>query len=581
MKHRRGVAVSAAGLAVLCALSSGAAPPPQAASKSAVMTALEQELERSVGAFGAQKPPAYYIGYSVTDVQRAEVQGSNGALLESQEQRARFLQVQVRVGNYKMDNTRKVGGREMPDFGGAGPLPIDDDVPVLRRAIWLATDREYRQASEAYLRVETAREVKVESQEAQADDFSKEKPQVSAAPAATFQLDRKPWEERVRLYTRLFREAPAVLNSISTFTATAITEYQANSEGTRLQFGNVRYRLELFVQGKASDGMDINRYANFDWTGASPPPDEKAVLATVKQLIKETEELGKAPLVEPFAGPAILTGRAAAVFFHEVFGHRAEGHRQKDINEGQTFARKVNEQVMPEFISVISDPTLKKVGSSELLGNYPFDDEGVPAQKVTLVDKGVLKGFLMSRSPLVGFPNSNGHGRRQVGMAPVARQSNLLIVNEDSKRRLPYAELRKRLVEEIKKQGKQFGLLIDDIAGGFTFTGRGLPQAFQVLPLVVYKVYADGRPDELVRGVDIVGTPLVSLTKIAATGDTPEVFNGYCGAESGSVPVAAVSPPILITEMEIQKKETSTDKPPILPHPLHDPPAAAGKGGRP
>jgi predicted Zn-dependent protease len=197
---------------------------------------------------------------------------------------------------------------------------------------------------------------------------------------------------------------------------------------------------------------------------------------------------------------------------------------------------------------------------------------------VTLVDKGVLKNFLMSRAPLVGFPTSNGHGRRQVGLAPVARQSNLLIVNEDPKRRLPFAELKKKLMEEIKRQGKPFGLLIDDIAGGFTFTGRGLPQAFQVLPLVVYRVYADGRPDELVRGVDIVGTPLVSLKKIEATGDTPEVFNGYCGAESGSVPVSAVSPPILITEMEIQKKETSTDKPPILPHPLHDP---QGKGGRP
>jgi predicted Zn-dependent protease len=125
-------------------------------------------------------------------------------------------------------------------------------------------------------------------------------------------------------------------------------------------------------------------------------------------------------------------------------------------------------------------------------------------------------------------------------------------------------------IEEIKKQGKTFGLLIDDIAGGFTFTGRGQPQAFQVEPLVVYKVYADGRPDELVRGVDIVGTPLLSLTKIVATGDTTEVFNGYCGAESGSVPVSASAPPMLITEMEVQKKGSSTDRPPVLPPPAHD-----------
>ena len=292
-----------------------------------------------------------------------------------------------------------------------------------------------------------------------------------------------------------------------------------------------------------------------------------SILAQARQLLKEVTELRRAPLVEPFAGPAMFSGRAAAVFFHEVFGHRAEGHRQKDINEGQTFARKVNEQILPDFISITDDPTRRRQGSIELLGNYPFDDEGVAAQKVSLVENGVLRNFLLSRSPLTGFPNSNGHGRRQVGFQPVSRQGNLII---SSKKTVTNAQLRAALIAEIKKQNKPFGLLIDDLEGGFTFTGRGLPQAFQMLPLVVYRVYADGRPDELVRGVDVAGTPLVSLTKIIATGDTPEVFNGFCGAESGSVPVSAVSPAILIAELEIQKKETSTDKPPILPHPLHE-----------
>jgi len=173
----------------------------------------------------------------------------------------------------------------------------------------------------------------------------------------------------------------------------------------------------------------------------------------------------------------------------------------------------------------------------------------------------------MSRSALVGFPHSNGHGRRQLGATPVSRQGNLIV---QSSKTMSNAQLRAKLIELIKAQGKSFGLLIDDIAGGFTFTGRGQPQAFQVQPLVVYKVFADGRTDELVRGVDIVGTPLAALTKIVATGDTPEVFNGYCGAESGSVPVAAASPAILISELEVQKKESSTDRPPILPPPAHD-----------
>jgi len=225
----------------------------------------------------------------------------------------------------------------------------------------------------------------------------------------------------------------------------------------------------------------------------------------------------------------------------------------------------------------VDDTTMRKLGSQDLLGYYEFDDEGVAAQRVTLVDHGVLKGFEMSRSPLLGFPKSNGHGRRQLGAKPVSRQGNLIV---QSTKTATDAQLRTKLIELIKAQNKEFGLLIDDIAGGFTFTGRGQPQAFQVLPLVVYKVFADGRPDELVRGVDIVGTPLAALTKIVATGDTLQVFNGYCGAESGSVPVAAAAPAILTSELEVQKKESKTDRPPILPAPALDPDHKSENGGR-
>ena len=533
-----------------------------------VLTAMEAELERSMGVLRRADPPAYFISYAVTDQTRVEVMGSNGALLASQETKSRYLQGQVHAGSPELDDTRKVGRREEFPFAGAVAVPIEDDVPVLRRMIWLQTDREYREAAEALMQIRTGKEVKAETAETQAPDFSVEKAQSYFAPRVTFQIDRKPWEERVRAYTALFRQSAAVLNSIVTFSALAENDVQANSEGTRLEFGRTRYRLELQVQGKSEDGMDINRYANFDWADAAGAPADAAVTAQIQQLIRETQQLRGAPVVEPFAGPVMLTGRAAAVFFHEVFGHRAEGHRQKDVNEGQTFAKKVGEQILPAFLSIDDDPTMKRVGQQDLLGYYPYDDEGVPARRVPLVENGVLRNFLMSRSPLVGFPNSNGHGRRQLGYDPVARQANLIV---RSTKTMTNAQLRQALVAEITRQGKPFGLLIDDIAGGFTNTSRGMPQAFQVQPLVVFKVYADGRADEIVRGVDIGGTPLVSLTKIAATGDTPEVFNGYCGAESGWVPVSAVAPALLITEMEVQKKETATDKPPILPHPSHDP----------
>jgi TldD protein len=551
-----------------------AAPPDTQAKRSPLLAALQAELDRSMKTLGTLDPPAYFLGYTVTDSQRINVSGSNGALLSSDEARNRWLEVSVRTGSYNLDNSHKVGERQMPSGGPGTSAPIDDDADVLRRAIWLETDKQYRAASEALIKIKTGKEVKVETAEGRAPDFSREEPHNYIGAPASIALDRKPWEEKVRAYTREFRASTAIINSIVTFTAQAQNVFQVTSEGTQLQFGQIRYRLELFIQGKAPDGMDIDRYYNFDWVNPSEAPDDKAVYVAEATMRKELEGLVAAPINDPTVGPALLTGRAAAVFFHEVFGHRAEGHRQKDVTEGQTFSKKVGEQILPDFLSITDDTTMKKLGGQDLLGYYQFDDEGVPSQRVMLVDHGVLKNFEMSRSPLVGFPRSNGHGRRQLGAIPVSRQGNLIV---QSSKTVTNAQLRANLIGLIKAQGKSYGLLIDDIAGGFTFTGRGQPQAFQVLPLVVYKVFADGRPDELVRGVDIVGTPLAALTKIVATGDTPEVFNGYCGAESGSVPVSAASPAILTSELEVQKKESSTDRPPILPPPAHDVIKAGGQ----
>ena len=583
--NRSSAAVLAASVAMIlgAAVQPGATfagPPdtPAVARPSPLIGAMQTELERSFKVLGGQDPRAYFIGYTITDTQRAEVSGSNGALLSSSEGRNRWLQVSVRTGTYTLDNTHKVGEQRMASGGPGTAIPVDNDEQVVRRAIWLETDGQYRNAAEALIKIRSSKEVKADTAEGRAPDFSHEQPHKSIEPEVSFTLDRKPWEEKVRAYTKTFRESQDILNSIVTFSALAQNAYLVNTEGTQLQSGQIRYRLELFIQGKAADGMNIERYYNFDWVDPKDAPSDKEVATASATLRKEMEGLVKAPLNEPSVGPALLTGRAAAVFFHEVFGHRAEGHRQKDISEGQTFAKKVGEPILPDFLSIVDDPTEKKEGHEDLLGYYRFDDEGVSTHEVVLVDHGVLKNFEMSRSPLADFPHSNGHGRRQLGATPVSRQGNLIV---RSNKAVTNTQLRAELIELVKAQNKQYGLLIDDIAGGFTFTGRGQPQAFQVQPLVVYKVFADGRPDELVRGVDIVGTPLAALTKIIATGDTAEVFNGYCGAESGSVPVSAVAPAILTSELEVQKKQADTDAPPILPPPAHDPQAvqSAGKTG--
>lgn len=220
---------------------------------------------------------------------------------------------------------------------------------------------------------------------------------------------------------------------------------------------------------------------------------------------------------------------------------------------------------MPNFMSVIDDPTRTTVGKTSLVGCYKYDDEGVPAQKVELVQDGVLKGFLMGRSPISGFVASNGHGRSSAGANPVARQSNLIV---DSSKRVPYAKLRAMLIQEARAQRKPYGLIIDELAGGFTLTHTSTPQSYVLLPLRVIKVYADGKPDELTRGVNIVGTPLTSLEKILCAGKDDDTFNGRCGAESGWVPVSATGPSLLLKTIELEKEYKSQDQPPVLPAPI-------------
>src|SRR6202522_2563476 len=436
-----GITILAAAFATLAAARPARAPLP------AVLTAMQDELDRSMAAMSKGDPADYFVSYTVADREYSEVSGSNGALLTSGETRARWLEVQTRVGTYQLDDTHKLADRQ-PSWTSPGTsVVVDDDIPVLRREIWLETNRQYRAAGEALIKVRTSQQVQVQTAEGNAPDFSREKPHVSIGPRIEIKVDRKPWEERVRKYTAQFSKSTELLNSIATFTALSMNQYQVNTEGTQLAFGQVHYRLELYVQSKAPDGMDINRYANFDWLNPKDAPDDQTVFARIQVMIAETEALDKAPLVDPYAGPAMLTGRAAAVFFHEVFGHRAEGFRQKDINEGQTFTKKIGEPILPEFISVKDDPTQQRLGSQMLLGYYPYDDEGVPSENVKLVEHGVLKTFEMSRSPLVNIPQSNGHGRRQLGFVPVARQGNLIV---SSSKAVSNDQLRQQLIDLVK-----------------------------------------------------------------------------------------------------------------------------------
>ena len=343
----------------------------------------------------------------------------------------------------------------------------------------------------------------------------------------------------------------------------AETRWLVTSEGTEIQTSQPHYRLFLVALTKADDGEELPRYESFYATALEGLPNDAAVAATVAHMIADLQALRAAPLVDPYTGPAILSGSAAGVFFHEVFGHRIEGHRQKDEEEGQTFKKKIGQAILPPALSVFFDPAVGRYHGFELAGSYRYDNQGVRARRVPVVEKGVFRNFLLSRSPIEGFERSNGHGRKQPGFAVVARQSNLLL---ESDAPVSSADLKRLLLERVRAEGKPFGLRFADIQGGFTLTGRTIPNAFNVLPILVYKVHPDGR-EELVRGVDIIGTPLAALTQVVTASDALGVFNGTCGAESGGVRVGAASPELLFAQIEVQRKSKSQERRPILPPP--------------
>jgi TldD protein len=536
-----------------------------------LLDAMTGELHRAFTSLGKSGPgaaagddkqlPPYFVSYSVADASAVSIRAQFGALADSSSERERVADVQIRLGDPKLDNTH---GTHRSTGVHSFQLPLGDDATALRRALWLGTNAGYGTALDNYLRVKTEAQVRAKEEDT-SPDFSQETPQTSIVkPAPPVVVDRAGWEQRVRGLSKIFREYPDVYQNIVMLTVQNETDYYVSSEGSKVVSPHQAARLVVFAVTRADDGMDLYRARTFEAETVAGLPAQPELEAAMRELGKSLEALRKAPVTEPFNGPAILSGRAAAVFFHEVLGHRLEGQRQRGDEEGQTFTKELNKEVLPTFLSVADDPTVTKFGSTWLSGTYDYDDEGEKARRVDLIQDGVLKTFLMSRLPIASFAESNGHGRAQTGRMPTGRQGNLIVT---STKQVPEAELRKELVEEVKKQNKPYGLYFEDISSGFAVTQRSSPQAFSVVPLVVWRVYADGRPDELVRGVSIVGTPLAAMKKILVTGDKSEVFNGECGAESGTIPVSAVAPAMLLSEMETQRQQQGTARPPILPIP--------------
>jgi len=529
-----------------------------------LMTIMQQELNRAMSSLSKADPAPYFISYETTEEYSSIIIASNGALVGTISRHDRSADITVRLGNRELDNTH---GENRFNAVASASLPLEDKADAIQRVLWLNTDRMYKKASQAFLEVKTNTKVHADEEDSSAD-FSVEKPQVFIGKAVLPpSFDQHEWEEKIRHYSAIFSKYPEIENSTVMLMVSAPTRYFVSTEGARIVTSRPLIRILALGSALADDGMELARSETFDGSSFDKLASEQVITAKIEKIADDLKKLRKANVVEPFNGPALLSGRAAAVFFHEVVGHRLEGQRQRGENEGQTFTKRVNQAVLPPFLSVEDDPTVSNIGGIELSGKYDFDEEGQKSERTELISNGILKQFLMSRMPVKGFLHSNGHGRAQSGLMPVGRQGNLIVHSSKS---VPDSELRQRLIRTIREQKKPYGLYFEDIAGGFTLTMRNMPQAFQIMPLMVWKVYPDGRPDELVRGVDIIGTPLNALNRIILTGQKVDVFNGECGAESGSIPVSAAAPAMLFSEIEVQKVAQGHQRPPLLPPPGFD-----------
>ena len=538
------------------------------AEREAVVDAMRAELERSMAKlrFRDYEPP-YFIAYRLEERISESVTGKYGSIVTDNDSRGRTAHVEVRVGDYSFDNFANVENESfrLDEYIADRQVPLDAATAGIRGTLWLLSDEAYKKAISDYL-TKKGGAVYATDDKTAVPSFSKEQPVRHRGEAKPLRFDRDAWTAVVEEVTADILDNPEIMDSSMEVSGDRTVRYLVNSEGTEIVDEHTIYSIQVTAWARADDGMLLENGRSFYARDAGRLPDEATIAREVDQMVTDLIALKNAPTIDPYTGPAILAPEASGVLFHETVGHRLEGERQRDEEEGRTFKGRVGKQVIPPFLSVYDDPTLSDHEDVQLNGFYLYDDEGVAATRAELVDDGVLRGFLKSRTPIEDSLHSNGHGRAQGDRDPIARMANLVIEAAPEKS-VPYAELKARLLEEVRRQNKPFGLIIKDITGGSTNTSGYGYQAFKGSPRMLYKVDPATGEETLVRGVELVGTPLTSINKIVAASEETGVFNGYCGAESGYVPVSTIAPALLTTEIELQRTQKNNERPPILPPP--------------
>lgn len=529
-----------------------------------VFTALEKEYKQ-------KEQPPYFMDIRVHEIKSNLLRYSFGILTSQNTTHTRLATTRMRIGSYEKDNTSAEAGKgnmNLRSFVNTDRIPLDNDSLPLYKSLSQNLEITYKYTLQQYKTI-----LKKDNQQEDKEDvpaFSREKPSVYFEPPSEPQLNDKSFAEWKLILKEIARDISSDSDIVNSEVAMLVMEeriYYLNSEGSRIIQNRPQCQIQLVFAVKTLNGNVAPIVKSYIGRSMSALPSAEELRVKVMQIKQILKDLKNAPPADPYAGPAILSPEAAGVFFHEIFGHRIEGQRLNNMYDNQTFKDKLGKKVINENISISSDPTINDYNGIPLFGSYKYDDEGVAGRSVVIIENGILKNYLMSRVPVKGIGQSNGHGRAQVGLAPFSRQSNLII---KSKNNVSEMVMRKMLIKECKRQDKTYGYYIKEVYGGFTTTDVFSPQVFNIIPTMVYRVYTDGRPDELVRGVNFIGTPLTVFSEIIAAGEKYEVFNGFCGAESGNIPVSTISPAFLIKKIETQRIPETKVVIPSLQSPIEE-----------
>jgi len=566
------------------------------------LAAMHDELERArtrLSIPGVEKP--FYIEYRLLDLDVRNVTASFGALVSSTNTRSRYMNVDVRVGNYHLDSSNFISEDGFQGFlGPSGQVGIDRDYTSLRQDLWLATDQAYKGAAtqmslkQAFLRSLT--------KPPEIDDLSQTVPIVRIDPRPDPDWTSRNWEDEARKASEVLRNFPQIYGTRVNYYLIYATQYLMTSEGTTIRSSRHLAAIEAALDTQAEDGMPLHNYYAVYVQRPGDLPDPSAVSKSLAQAGTQLMELRSSPLVSDFTGPVFFDASASGSALAQILAPSLSGARPPlsmvpafdeimDRMGGRSeWVGRVTTRVLPTSVSLIDDPTAPQFQGQTLIGGYDIDDEGVKGERVSLVENGILRNQLMSRRPGPDFQNSNGHGRSALLSEPLPLASNLFLQSSEP---VKSADMKKKFLDACKEDGHEwcieikqmdnpalssvsqqdFSDYLGEIAGGVSSGER--------IPLRMYRVYVSDGHEELVRGGHIEGLTMRNLRNMLAVGDDPAVYsylqnpaNGFAGtalgafgSAQGGIPSTVVAPSLLLDEVEIRGFHGEPRRLPLVPAP--------------